>query len=102
MQKYPPVDIEAGEARNGALVAGHRDVAHGLPGLGAKAGGDQFVVAPHRAVEEDERRAGQPGLERVGHFRAGREEIAILARRPVLDAKPERIAGAVAAAWMRL
>ena len=59
MQKHLPADIEVGEARDRAVVARHRDMAHALPGLVAEAGRDQLVVAPHRAVEEHQRRRRQ-------------------------------------------
>jgi len=55
-------------------------MSHALPCLVAEARCDQFVVAPHRAIEEDQRRAGNPGLEVVGDLGAGGEEIEILAR----------------------
>src|SRR6185437_5626373 len=102
MQKYLPVDSEIGKRGNRAVFARHRDMPHAPAGLGAKAGGDQFVITPHRAVEEDERR----GVEQRFQFRrdcgAGGEKIETPAGSLVADAKAERVAGAVIAAGMRL
>src|SRR5258708_22512935 len=67
-------------------------MANALPCLAAEAGGDQFVVAPHRAIEEDKRGAGKPGLEIVGYAGAGRKKVEIFARCLVDDAKPEGVA----------
>src|SRR5260221_7963695 len=67
-------------------------MSHALPCLAAEAGGDQFVVAPHRAIEEDQRGAGKSGLEIVGYAGAGCEKVEILARRLVDDTKSKRIA----------
>src|SRR5260370_30280331 len=67
-------------------------MSHALSCLAAEAGRDQFVVAPHRAIEEDQRGAGKPGLEIVSYAGAGGEKIEMLARRLVADAKPERVA----------
>src|SRR5882672_10837890 len=67
-------------------------MSHALSRLAAEAGRDQLVVAPHRAIEEDQRGAGKPGLEIVGYARAGREKVEILARYPVDDAKSKCIA----------
>ena len=53
------------KARDRAVVARHRNMSHGLPGLGAKARRDQFVIAPHRAIEEDQRCARKPGFQFV-------------------------------------
>jgi len=76
-------------------------VSHALAGLGAEAGGDQLVVAPHRAVEEHQRGAVQPRFQLVIDLGAGGEEIEMLARGLVADAKAERVAGPVIAAGMR-
>src|SRR6266403_864727 len=67
-------------------------MSHALPCLAAEAGCDQLVVAPHRAIEEDQGRAGKPGFQIVGYAGAGREKVEILVRRLVADAKPERVA----------
>src|ERR1700687_1144189 len=67
-------------------------MSHALPCLAAEAGGDQFVVAPHRAIEEDQRGAGKPGLEIVSYAGASRKKVEIFAGRLVTDAKPERVA----------
>src|ERR1019366_2673291 len=77
-------------------------MSHALPCLVAEAGRDQLVVAPHRAIEEDQGGAGKPGLEIVRHFSAGGEKIEILARRPVADAKPKRVAGTVVSTGVNL
>ena len=77
-------------------------MSHALSGLAAEPGRDHLIVAPHRAVEEDQRRAGQPRLEIVGHSRAGGDEIEIFAARLVLNPQAERVAGAVAAGRMAL
>src|SRR6266404_3686331 len=66
-------------------------MSHALSRLAAEAGRDQLVVAPDRAIEEDQRGAGKPGLEVVGYAGAGREKVEILARRPVDDAKSKRV-----------
>ena len=62
MQEQFGGDVEIGQRGDGAAVAGHRQMSHRLPGLVAEPGGDHFVVAPHRAVEQHQRRAGQPRL----------------------------------------
>src|ERR1700737_777816 len=67
-------------------------MSHALPCLAAEAGRDQFVVAPHRAIEEDQRGAGKPGLEIVSYAGASREKVEILARRTFADAKSKRVA----------
>src|SRR5216683_4786672 len=67
-------------------------MSHALPCLAAEAGGDQLVVAPHRAIEEDQGGAGKPGLEIVGYAGAGREKVEIFACRPVDNTKSKRIA----------
>lgn len=77
MQKYLPVESEVGEPRDGAVVAGHRDMAHALAGLVAEPGLDHLVVLPHRAVEEHQRGAVDLGLERVGDLGAGGDEVNI-------------------------
>src|ERR1017187_1871693 len=77
-------------------------MSHALPCFVAEAGRDQLVVAPYRAVEEDQRGAGKPGLEIVRYPGAGGEKIEILARRFVADAKPKGVARAVVPAGMNL
>src|ERR1700733_11358731 len=77
-------------------------MSHALPGLVAEAGLNQLVIAPDRAVEEDQRRAGEPGLEIVGYAGAGGEKIEIPGRRLVGDPKPERVARAIVAAGVSL
>src|SRR5689334_22768265 len=77
-------------------------MSHALPGLGAEAGRDHLVVAPHRAVEEHQRGACKPRLQLRGDMGAGGDEVEIFARSRLADAKTERVAGAVAAAGMRL
>src|SRR3984893_18831783 len=67
-------------------------MSHALPCLAAEAGRDQFVVAPHRAIEEDQRGAGKPGLEIVSYAGASRKKVEILARRTFADAKSKRVA----------
>src|SRR6266404_7836801 len=67
-------------------------MSHALPCLVAKASRDQLVVAPYRAIEEDQRGAGKPVLEIVSYAGASREKVEILARRPVADAKSKRVA----------
>src|SRR6185312_3972604 len=102
MQKYPSVDSDVGETFDRPLFARHRDVPHALAGLGTEAGGDQFVVAPHCAVEEYQRGAVEPRFQLVIDVGAGGEEIEMLVRGLVEDAKAERVAGSVVAAGMRL
>src|SRR5947207_9861516 len=77
-------------------------MAHPLSRLGAEALDDQFIVAPHGAVEEYQRGARQARFEIVGHVSAGGQEIEVLAAALVQNPKPERIARAVAARRMRL
>src|SRR5437879_12647596 len=67
-------------------------MSHALPCLAAEAGCDQLVVAPHRAIEEDQWRAGKPGPEIVSYAGASRKKVEIFARRLFTDAKPERVA----------
>src|SRR6516165_12018897 len=98
MQEYLAVDIEASETFDRAFVPGHRHMPHALPGLGAEACGNQLVVAPDRAVEEYERRAGDPRFQLVGDLAASRDEIEIFARRLVADAKPYGVAVTLPAA----
>ena len=75
MQKNLPVDAEIGQGRDRAIVSRHRNMSHGLPGLGAEARRDQFVIAPDRAVEEDQRCAGEALFQFGRHLGAGGEEI---------------------------
>ncbi len=77
-------------------------MSHALSGLGAEAGHDHLVVAPDRAIEEQERGAGKPRFQLVGDMGAGGDEVEMPARGLVADAKAERVAGAVIAAGMRL
>src|SRR5207253_1953146 len=76
-------------------VARHRNMSHALPCLVAKTGRDQFVIAPHRAIEEDQRRAGKPRLQIVIDGRAGGEKVEVLAGSLVANPKPNRIARAI-------
>src|ERR1700761_5909877 len=73
---------------------------HAPAGLGAEACRDQLVVPPYRSVEQNERGAGKPGLQRVGHLGAGGQKVEMLIRSLVADAKPERVACTVIAARM--
>src|SRR5258708_5639606 len=77
-------------------------MSHVSPGLVAEAGGNQLVVAPHRAIEEDQRRAGKPGFQLIGDVSAGGKKIEIFSRRLVADPKPERVARAVIPTGMKL
>src|SRR3954469_5640362 len=77
-------------------------MSHALPRLVAEPGCDQFVVAPHRAIEKNQRRAGKPGFQVIRDTRAGRDEVQIFAAGLVFNPQPERIARAVAACRMRL
>src|SRR6476620_1110614 len=102
MQKHLSPDIEALEACDRALIARHRDMPHALSGLVAETRRDQFIVAPHGAVEEHQGGAGETRFEIVGHPPAGGEEIEIFAALLVQDPESERIARAFAAGRMRL
>src|SRR5580693_9261094 len=75
---------------------------HALAGLGAEAGQDQLIVAPYRAVEEHERGAVEPRFQLVIDVGAGGEEVEMLVRGLVAEAKAERVAGPVIATGMRL
>src|SRR6185436_12227864 len=77
-------------------------MAHPLSRLGAEALHDQFIVAPHGAVEEDQRGARKARFEIVGYSGAGGEEIEVLAACLVQNSKSQRIARAIAARRMRL
>src|SRR5258708_38141183 len=77
-------------------------MSHVSPGLVAEAGGNQLVVAPHRAIEEDQRRAGEPGFQLIGDVSAGGKKIEIFSRRLVADPKPERVACAIISAGVSL
>src|SRR5215470_10603635 len=100
MQKYLPVDIEAGEAPDRSAVPRHRDMSHVLSGLGAEAGRNQLVVPPDRAIEEQKRRARKARFQLVRDMGASGDEVEVPARRPVADAKADRVAGTVIAAGM--
>src|SRR6266436_926999 len=100
MQKYFSADIEAIKRCNRAAISRHCDMSHGLSGLVAEARGDQLIVAPHRAIEEHQRRAGKPCFELIGDAGAGGDEIEEFSVSPVLDAKADRVAAAVIAARM--
>src|ERR1700716_2456964 len=77
-------------------------MSHAFPRLGAETCCDQLVVAPHRAIEEDQGGAGKPRLEIVSYVRAGGEKVKILARSLVTDPKPKRVARAVASRRVNL
>src|SRR5947209_2561312 len=77
-------------------------MSHRMTCLVAESRRDQLVIAPHRAVEEYHRRALDALLQLLGHAGAGRQEIEIGAAGLVANAKPERIAEAIIAGWMRL
>src|SRR5262249_10621686 len=100
MQKYLPVDSDAGEASDRALVPRHRDMAHALSALAAEPRRDQLVVAPDGAVEEHQRRARKARFQLVGDGGAGGEEVEMLVGRLLADAKAERVTSLVAAAGM--
>ncbi len=102
MQKHLSADIEAGQALDRAMFARHRNMSHPLSRLGAEALHDQFVVPPHRAVEEHQRGARQARFQIVGHPRAGGKKIKILAAGLVQNSKPQRVARGIAAFRMRL
>src|SRR5712671_3816090 len=95
MQKYLSADIEAGQGRDSAFVARHRNMSHALPGLVAEASRDQFVIAPHRTIEKDQRRAGKPRLEVVIDGRAGGEKIEVLAAGLVANPKSNGVARSI-------
>src|ERR1700682_4844053 len=77
-------------------------MSHALPCLVAEAGRDQFVIAPHRAIEEDQRRAGKPRLEIVVDGRAGGEKIEVLAGGLVTNPKPDCVARDMISGGMNL
>src|SRR5213592_2449560 len=77
-------------------------MAHPLSRLAAEPLHDQFIVAPHGAVEEYQRSARKARFEIVGHPRAGGQEIEVLAAALVQDPKSQRIACGIAARRMRL
>src|SRR5260370_39453857 len=95
MQKYLSADIQPGEALDSAAVARHRNMSHLLSGLVPKAGRDQFVVAPHRAIEEDQRRADKARLQILIDAGAGGEEIEVFAASLVANPEPDCVARAV-------
>src|SRR5258707_3792857 len=102
MQKYLSADIQPGEALDSAAVARHRNMSHLLSGLVAKAGRDQFVVAPHRAIEEDQRRAGKARLQILIDGRAGGEEKEVFAAILVANQEPDCVARAVVSGGVNL
>src|SRR5438045_9789819 len=63
-------------------------MSHALAGFVAEPGSDQFVVTPHGAVEEDQRRTRKPGLQILGDPGTGSEKVEILPSGFVGDAKP--------------
>src|SRR6266446_8610797 len=77
-------------------------MSHVLPGFVAEVGRDQFVVAPHRAIKEDQRRAGKPRLQIVIDGRAGGEKIEVLAGSLVANPKPDCVARTVVARAVNL
>src|SRR2546430_516827 len=77
-------------------------MAHPLSRLGAESLDDQFVVAPHRAVEEHQRGARKTRFEIVSHVSAGSQEIEVLAAALVQNSQAQRIARGIAARRMRL
>src|SRR5258706_3299726 len=89
MQKYLTADIMPGEALDSAAVARHCNMSHVLSGLVAKAGRDQFVVAPHRAIEEDQRRAAKARLQILIHGPAGGGGKKVFAAILVANQEPE-------------
>src|SRR5580692_6954660 len=66
-------------------------MSHALSCLAAQASHDQLVVAPHRAIEENQGRAGKPRPQIVRDAGDSRKKIEILARRLVADAEPKRV-----------
>ena len=98
MQKHLLADIEAVKGGNGAAISRHRNMSHALSSLVAEARRDQLIIAPHRAIKEHQRRTGKPGLEFIADAGAGGDEVEEFSASFVLDAKTQRIAGAVIAA----
>src|SRR3954453_18851172 len=87
-------------------------MSHALAGFVTEPGGDQFVVAPHRAIEEDKGRTPKPafktmgappkpGFEIVGDPGTGSEKVEKLSCRFVGDAKPQRVSRAIASVVLR-
>src|SRR5436309_6539948 len=76
-------------------------MSHALAGFVAEPGSDQFVIAPHRAIEEDQRRTRKPGLQIVADLGTGRKKVEILPCGFVGDAKPQRVSRAVTPAILR-
>src|SRR5437868_11690815 len=76
-------------------------MSHALAGFVAEPGSDQFVVTPHGAVEEDQRRTRKPSLQIVGDPGTGSEKVEILPSGFVGDAKPQRVSRALASAVLR-
>ncbi len=78
------------QRRNDAFGAGHGDMPHTQPGLGAEPGKDHLVIAPERAFHE----------QRIGAAYAGaylRSEIGTGGQKdqpmlPVCDVEPDRLA----------
>src|SRR3954452_7795646 len=76
-------------------------MSHALAGFVAEPGSDQFVVTPHGAVEEDQRRTRKSGFQIVGDPGTGSEKVEILPCGFVADAKPQSVSGAVPPAVLR-
>src|ERR1700730_12466158 len=69
------------EGRDGAAGAARAHMPHALSRLRTEPEADHLVVLPQRAVEQDDRRAGQALPQAVGHLRAaGNVEKPALAR----------------------
>src|ERR1700689_26322 len=77
-------------------------MSHALPGLVAEARCDQFVVAPHRAIEEDRRGAREPSPEIVGYTGTRCQKIHMFAARSVADSESKRVAVAIVARGVSL
>src|SRR5262249_39931091 len=95
-------NVQPGKTVNRAMVARHGNMSHRLTGLLAEPGGDQFVVAPYRAVEEDQRRPLDASPQLVGDAGAGGDKIEILSRRLVRNAQAKPIAHPIVAGRVRL
>src|SRR3954469_22978414 len=67
-------------------------MSHRPSGLAAEPRGDQFIVAPYRAVEKYQGRAVDTPLQVVPRLGAGGQKIEMLAGGFVADPKPERVA----------
>src|SRR6185312_15561383 len=84
-------DAEIGELSHRAVAPGHAQMPHAAPGLAAEAGADHLVVAPQRAVEEQERGAAEPRLELVVERGAGRHVVEALAGRRRRDVEADGV-----------